>query len=180
MVHAWAMAAAALGAQSSGPGCFADLGSGGGVPALVLLELWPDASALLIEAGRRRAEFLRDSLERLGWAPRSEVVEARAEEVGRDATYRQRFGLVTARSFGSPAVTAECAAPLVSLGGTLVVSEPPSAPDRWPAAPLSQLGLGPGSSVEVDGYHFRVLPQSDPCPERFPRRTGVPSKRPLF
>lgn len=179
IAHARAMAAA-LGAHSSVPGSFADLGSGGGVPALVLLGLWVESSAVLIEAGRRRAGFLLECLDRLGWADRGQVVEARAEDVGRDVAYRWGFELVTARSFGSPAVTAECGAPLLAVGGTLVVSEPPSAPDRWPDAPLSQLGLGPGSSIEVDGFHFRVLPQDRLCQDRFPRRTGVPSKRPLF
>ncbi|MHB1446036.1 MAG: RsmG family class I SAM-dependent methyltransferase [Acidimicrobiales bacterium] len=174
------MAGTAVGTQSGGPRSFADLGSGGGAPALVLLGLWTDSFAVLIEAAQRRAAFLVESLERLGWAQRSEVVEARAEEVGRDVTYRQRFELVTARSFGSPAVTAECGAPLLAVGGILVVSEPPSAPERWPDAALSQLGLGSGTSTEVGGYHFRILPQDDPCPERFPRRTGVPSRRPLF
>ena len=170
------MAAAAPGE----PGSFADLGSGGGVPALVLLELWPDASAVLVEAGQRRAAFLRESLERLGWAQRSEVLEARVEEVDRDVIRRHRFELVTARSFGSPAVTAECAAPLLAVGGALLVSEPPAAAQRWPEAPLTQLGLSPRGSIERGGYHFQLLAQVRLCPDRFPRRTGVPSKRLLF
>ncbi|MHB1854340.1 MAG: RsmG family class I SAM-dependent methyltransferase [Acidimicrobiales bacterium] len=167
-------------AQGHGPGRFADLGSGGGVPALALLGLWPDASAVLIEVGQRRAAFLRDGLAELGWSGRAQVMEARAEEVGRDPAWRQRFDLVTARSFGAPAVTAECAAPLLAVGGTLLVSEPPSPIDRWPAAPLAQLGLEPASPQDSGGYHFVALRQGGPCPERFPRRTGIPAKRPLF
>jgi 16S rRNA (guanine527-N7)-methyltransferase len=101
---------------------------------------------------------------------------------------------VLARSFGRPAVVAECAAPLLRPGGWLVVSEPPGSspedrPDlpsdppgegpRWPAEPLGQLGLTPDQLVHEE-FDYQTLRQADPCPERFPRRDGVPAKRPLF
>jgi len=92
--------------------------------------------------------------------------------------------VVTARSFGPPAVVAECAAPLLRTGGWLVVSEPPDQSDeeaarRWPAEPLAQLGLRPGERLQA-AFDYRVLSQAEPCPERFPRRNGVPARRPLF
>jgi len=157
-----------------------DLGSGGGVPALVLLELWPSAEAVLVEAARRRSAFLSGALAQLGWEGRARVVEARAEEVGRDPEYRGAVGLVTARSFAAPGVTAECAAPLLRPGGRLVVSEPPAAVDRWPAAGLQALGMEAEAELEVAGFHFRLLRQAAVCPDRYPRRTGVPGRRPLF
>ena len=82
-------------------------------------------------------------------------------------------------------MVAECAAPLLRPGGWLVVSEPPpTGPDedpggRWPAESLRQLGLEPADVVHGD-FEFRTLRQIEPCPERFPRRNGVPAKRPLF
>ena len=112
------------------------------------------------------------------------MVAARAEEVGRDPAFRGLMPMVTARSFGAPAVTAECAAPLLRPGGILLVSEPPDGPegpDRWPAGALAELGIeGPGRLIEMGGYHFRRLDQLRRCPDRYPRRTGVPSRRPLF
>ena len=93
-----------------------------------------------------------------------------------------------ARSFGRPAVVAECAAPLLKVGGWLVVSEPPSqasdevedgSPERWPVEPLRQLGLEPQEVVHLR-HTYRTLRQTAPCPERFPRRNGVPAKKPLF
>lgn len=177
LAHGLAMA----GAVQEAPRRFADLGSGGGVPALVLLARWPESEAALIEAGERRSRFLSDACQELGWSGRTRVVAARAEEVGRDPAFRGLMPLVTARSFGPPAVTAECGAPLLRPGGTLLVSEPPEVRGRWPAAALAELGLeGPGQAVEVAGYHFRQLRQVRRCPERYPRRTGVPSRRPLF
>jgi 16S rRNA (guanine527-N7)-methyltransferase len=161
------------------PASAADLGSGGGLPALVLAGLWPASRWLLVEAGQRRAHFLDGAVADLGWVGRVSVVRARAEEVGRRPDARATVELVTARSFGPPAVTAECAAPLLQLGGLLVVSEPPGGGDRWDADALRQLGLVPLGRVEVAAT-YAVLEQVELCPERFPRRTGIPAKRPLF
>jgi 16S rRNA (guanine527-N7)-methyltransferase len=135
----------------------------------------------LVEASVRRAGFLRAAVRDLGLEDRVGVVEERAEGVGRMTEYRGTFDLVVARSFGSPAVLAECAAPLLRAGGRAVVSEPPGgAPDRWPASGLAPLGMAPGPSVQAEGAAYQVLRQDTPCPDRWPRRVGVPAKRPLF
>lgn len=156
-----------------------DLGSGGGVPGLLLATLWERSEWVLLDANERRTAFLEDATRRLGIAGRVVVRRARAEEAGRAAALRGTCDLLTARSFGPPAVTAECAAPFLVVGGTLVVSEPPGAADRWPAPPLAVLGMTPGRRV-VAGATYQAIDQVAPCPERFPRRTGVPAKRPLF
>ena len=159
----------------------ADLGSGGGVPALVLAVRFPETAWVLVEAAARRAAFLREAVEQLGLGARAAVVEDRAEAVGREPRYRGTFDVVTARGFGPPAVVAECAAPLLRVGGRLTVSEPPGgAPARWPAAELAVLGLAPAASVEAAGATYQVLRQVEACPPRWPRRVGIPAKRPLF
>ena len=176
--HARAMAAAV---EPVVPDRAADLGTGGGVPGLVLALRWADTSFLLVEAMRRRADFLAAAVERLDLAGRVTVTSERAETLGRDPVQRAGFDLVTARSFGSPPVTAECAAPLLRAGGRLVTSEPPAGagPDRWPADGLALLGMSL-AGVRRGDYSFAVLRQDVPCPERYPRRVGVPAKRPLF
>lgn len=103
-----------------------DLGSGGGIPGLILSTCWPEAQLVLLDSNERRTAFLSDALIGLPGGATAEVVRGRAEEIGRDDRYRERFELVTARSFGSPAVTAECGAPLMVIDGLMVVSEPPS------------------------------------------------------
>ena len=179
--HAAGFAAAI---QSSGSGSLeqaADLGSGGGVPALPLLLHFVDCRWILVESAVRRAAFLRQAVLALGVVDRVVVIEARAETVGRDPRWRGRLDLVTARGFGSPAVTAECAAPLLAAGGRAVVSEPPGGdPGRWPAAGLALLGMARGPSITAGGAAFQVLDQQERCGDRFPRRVGVPAKRPLF
>ena len=163
------------------PKSAADLGSGGGVPGLVLACRWPDTSVALIESGERRAAFLIEAVIRLGLGGRVRVIADRAESAGHDPACRAAFDLVTARSFGPPAVTAECAAPLLRPGGRLVVSEPPrEEEERWPEAGLAALGMEPASVMGSAFFHFRVIRQVRECPPDFPRRTGVPTKRPLF
>ncbi len=160
-----------------------DLGSGGGVPGLVLAVERPDLRLLLLDANRRRCTFLDEAIGALGAIDRVTVIEGRAEELARMPELRSSADAVVSRSFGSPAVTAECGSPFLRVGGSLVVSEPPdvSASDnRWPADGLAQLGLRDRGRLEHEGVGIRVLEQQLPCPEGFPRRTGVPAKRPLF
>jgi 16S rRNA (guanine527-N7)-methyltransferase len=169
-----------------------DLGSGGGLPGLVVAQQWPDARLVLLEANQRRAQFLERAVSTCGLGDRVEVVQERAEIAGRDTTYRETFDGVVVRSFGPPAVVAECAAPLLLVGGWLIVSEPPieggdepssdGAPDesgRWPADQLRQFGLEPVAFVR-NQFGYQVLRQQQACPERFPRRNGMPSKKPIF
>jgi len=108
------------------------------------------------------------------------VLGDRAEHVGRDPAHRGTYDLAVARGFGPPAVVAECAAPLLRVGGTLVVSDPPGGePGRWPAEGLAPLGMAPEGVAVAEAAYQRVR-QVQPCPARFPRRAGVPAKRPLF
>lgn len=165
-----------------------DLGSGGGLPGLVLHQVWPDTEVVLLEANERRAEFLKSELARTAAeegpsADSVEVVRGRAEGVAHQAGYRERFEGVSSRSFGAPAVVAECGAPFLVTGGLLVVSEPPEGDGRarWPEAGLAEVGLGVGEATRIDDrFNYRVLPKQRSTPDRFPRRDGIPSKRPLF
>jgi 16S rRNA (guanine527-N7)-methyltransferase len=162
-----------------------DLGSGGGLPGLVIAMRWPATTLVLLDANERRAEFLQRAVRRCGLGERVTVVHQRAEVGGRDPDYRGTFDGVVVRSFGAPAVVAECGAPFLRQGGWLIVSEPPGASDenghrdRWPADGVAQVGLEPGEFVR-EGFGYQVLHQREACPERFPRRNGVPAKQPLF
>ena len=162
------------------PRVFVDLGSGGGLPGLVLLARW-SARGILIDSMGRRTAFLREVLL---WpeAPSGGSVEiGRAEELARREDLDSLADLVTSRSFGPPAVTAECAVRFLKVGGLLVVSEPPvdDEVDRWPADGLSRLGMvSRGYQRHEAGY--QVLEKVGRTPEQFPRAIGIPGKRPLF
>lgn len=169
--------AARLAAELDEPVEALDLGSGAGIPGLALAGLWPASRWVLVDAALRRTRLLEDAVGRLGWADRVEVIHARAEDLGRDARWRGRFDLVTARLFGPPAAAAECAAPLLRIGGILAVTEPPEPdPDRWPAAGVATLGF---ELLEPRPGLQRLRLVTEP-PARFPRKAGVPVRRPLF
>ena len=158
-----------------------DLGSGGGVPGLVLAADWPEARFTLLDGSLKRCDFLLEAVEKLGWSDRVTVLCGRAEDLGHALMLRASFDLVVARSFAAPAVTAECAACFMEPGAMLVVSEPPEdlAGDRWNPQGLAELGLGPARILN-EAPRLAVMELVEICPERFPRWVGVPSKRPLF
>jgi 16S rRNA (guanine527-N7)-methyltransferase len=183
--HAQGFAAIARRLGGDGADHLVDLGAGGGLPGLVVATDCPEVTVALLEANGRRSAFLRRVVERLGLEARVSVLEERAEVCGREQGSRAGFDGVLARSFGRPAVLAECAAPLLKVGGWLLVSEPPRSEGegpqdtRWPTEPLRQFGLEPAEVIH-EGFEYRILRQREPCPDRFPRRNGVPAKKPLF
>lgn len=156
-----------------------DLGSGGGLPAFPLIERLPATRWSLVESRTGRAERLAVAVERLGWAERVTVVRARAEEVGH-GPLRGTADLVLARSFGRPAVVAECGAPLLANDGRIVVSEPPSTDGRWPADGLARVGLVAGEVLRGLVGRYQVLELAGVVPRELPRRPGVAKRRPLF
>jgi 16S rRNA (guanine527-N7)-methyltransferase len=163
------------------PAQLVDLGSGGGVPGIVLALRWEATEVALVESSTRRAAFLRDAVATLALESRVVVLEGRAETIARDPVRREKFEVVTARSLATPAVTAELAAGLARPGGFVIVSEPP-VPDRarWPATMPDGLGLGPARPRAAADAHFVVLAKVDPTGARIPRPAGRVAKRPLW
>ncbi len=154
-----------------------DLGSGGGVPALVVGSL-VSGELVMVERRTRRADALELAITELGWRDRATV---RTEDVTETARSELRGGadVVLARSFGPPAVVAEHAAPLLRVGGRLIVTGPPS-PPTWPAAGLAAVGLGPLRWERPDGWSVGVAQLVAVCPDRFPRSGDLPRRSPLF
>lgn len=154
-----------------------DLGSGNGLPGLVVATALP-RRVLLVEASAARCDFLRWAVAALDLADRVEVVEGTAEMAGRDPDLRGRAGSVIARSFGPPATTVECAVGFLSVGGRILVAEPPAAdPTRWPEEGLAELGLvdrGPRAGG------LRELVVVAPVDDRWPRAAPRPRRTPLF
>jgi 16S rRNA (guanine527-N7)-methyltransferase len=165
------------------PRSVVDLGTGGGLPGVVLRSCWPECRLVLLDANQRRTEFLAGVAGRWKGRGEVEVVRGRAEDTARSPRFRQQSDLVVSRSFGVPAVAVECGAPFLSIGGLMVVSEPPDSPpaDRWPAAGLAKVGLQAGDRIRLDDrFGYQVLRKSQPTDDRYPRRVGIPAKRPLF
>lgn len=126
------------------PSCrtIVDLGSGGGLPGLVIAVRRPDVTMVLTDRRERRMDLLRLACAQLGVSERVSVETADVTRLGRDPRFAERFDVVTARAFGEPMWTLECARRFVRPGGTIIVSEPPAtAAERWPIASIAALQL---------------------------------------
>ncbi|MDX6426930.1 MAG: rRNA (guanine527-N7)-methyltransferase [Gaiellaceae bacterium] len=146
-------------------GPIVDVGSGGGAPGIPLAHALPDRVVVLLEAERRKSEFL----ER--WAPpNARVVWGRAEEQELDWA-----GVAVAKALAQPPAAAEWCLPLVREGGAVVLWVGPTA-DADRVAAVAQR-IGGELAAAADG--FLVLRKIAPTPPGFPRRTGVAKKRPL-
>jgi len=166
-------------AVGEAPASFVDLGTGGGVPGLPLQLTWPRARGILVESRRQRCRFLTEALSALHLADRAEVECGRAEALARRPDQRQTAELVVARSFGPPAVTAECAVAFLAPGGLAVIAEPPDPEaSRWPDRELAALGFTLEGTGRAGAFGFARLRRRGPLDERWPRR--MPAKRPLW
>lgn len=161
----------------------ADLGSGAGLPGLALAIALPGTAVTLVESSARKCAFLEHALTRCELA-NARVVNARAEAwpEGLDA-----FELVTARALAPLEVVVEYAAPLLAVGGTLVVWRGRRDPEAEASAAraAAEVGLEPVAVVAVRPYpavqnrHLHVMSKVTPTPLGFPRRPGMALKRPL-
>ena len=122
-----------------------DLGSGGGLPGLVIATRLRNVSVVLTDRRERRMDLLRLACARLSLDSRVTVLTVDVVALARDPAFRGRFDVVTARAFGDPLWTLACAVPFLGDGGVIVVSEPPHVDEdlRWPQAEVDQLGLVP-------------------------------------
>ena len=166
----------------------ADVGSGAGFPGVPVAIAVGGCRVTAIEANARRAAFLERVRAELGLDNFS-VVRGRAESVGRDPAHRERYDIVLARAVAPLATLAELCMPLCRVGGELIAHKGRGAAGEVEAArrALRDTGGGPARVVEVDprvvgpGADARlvVVPKIAPTPGRFPRRDGVPARRPL-
>ena len=158
---------AAVQLVESFPGLIVDVGSGGGAPGIPLAAALPGREVTLLEANRRRAEFLESVAAEF---PNVRVVWGRAEE-----QELERFGVAVARALAPPPVAAEWCLPLVGVGGAAILWVGPSA--DLVAAERAAEQLGAVAAAGRSG--LLVLRKVVPTPPGFPRRPGIARKRPL-
>jgi 16S rRNA (guanine527-N7)-methyltransferase len=162
-----------------------DIGSGAGLPALVLATALPDTSITALESQRKKCHFIAETAGVLGLG-NVRVCCERAEEHAR-GDWRETYDVAVSRAVGSLPVVAEYSLPLVRTGGHMVAMKGSiSDQERIQAeAALDILGAGSLQAVKMDPFpgaenRWVYLAQKRvPTPDFFPRRAGVPSKRPL-
>jgi 16S rRNA (guanine527-N7)-methyltransferase len=144
-----------------------DVGSGGGTPGIPIAASLPERDVTLLEAERRKCDFLR------GWEgelPNLHVVWGRAEEQPVDA-----YGVVLAKALANPPVAAEWCLPLVRPGGAAILWVGATADPAAVALVAERLAAEPVAAPAG----FLVLRKLGPTPPGFPRRPGIAKKRPL-
>lgn len=162
-----------------------DVGSGGGLPAVVLAIALPASRIAAVEATGKKARFIEAAAADLSLG-NLEVLTGRAEDIGR-GTRRESFDVAVVRAVSSLPVVAELALPLVKVGGSLVaMTGTVSDEERTEAASaLAILGGDHFEDVQVEPFagaenrFLRVARKTSSTPSEFPRRAGTPAKRPL-
>jgi len=158
---------------------YVDVGSGAGFPGIPVA-LAAGVETTLIEATAKKAKFLERALRELGIAGR--VVAQRAEVAGRDSSLRERFASGTARAVASAPAVAELVVPLLAVGGEACLQRGEIEEAERTALADAALVLGAELVAEQEVSETRrilIVRKHGPTPLRFPRRTGIPVKRPL-
>lgn len=162
-----------------------DIGSGAGFPGLPLAIAVPSLSVTMIEARRKKCEFIEKTVMKLG-LDNAFVLASRAEDAGR-SEMRATFDIAFARAVGSIAEVLEYCFPLLKTGGSALLQRGDRSPgDEKQARQVAEL-LG-GTLVRIESVkpysdaknlHIWVFSKNSHTPDRFPRRAGVARKRPL-
>jgi len=163
-------------------GPLVDIGSGGGFPAIPLV-IVTGMEATVIESVAKKARFLESVVAALGLPVN--VRAQRAEEAARDPALRERFASATARAVGSAPAVLELTLPFLALGGVAVLQRGRFTDSERVATQDAALVLGGALREEIrperldDERRILLVVKERPTGPRFPRRAGVPAKRPL-
>lgn len=160
-----------------------DVGSGGGLPGLPLKIMRPDLALTLVEADQAKAAFLVQACASLGLKD-VDVVARRAEEVGQDPRYRERFDVAVARALAPMPVLVELCLPLVRVGGRLLAQKTETEDVGGAAHAIDVLGgslraVADAPSGARQGGTVVIVDKVRPTPASYPRRPGLPKRKPL-
>lgn len=166
--------------------CLIDVGTGAGFPGLPLKIIQPDLKLTLVESVGKKADFCQHIVQSLHLED-VQIVQERAEAVGQDAAHRENYDWAVARAVGNMQILAEYLIPLVKVGGAVLAMKGESGPAEAHAAENAFDLLGghlrkiipitlPGV---VEQRYLVVVDKIAATPHQYPRRVGLPAKRPL-
>lgn len=163
-----------------------DVGTGAGFPGIPLKILFPSMHLTLVDSVKKKTDFCRHIVQELGLGG-VDVIRERAERLGKEDGHREKYDWALARAVAQLSELSEYLLPLVKVGGRMLAMKGDSGPAEAHAA---------GEAIDLLGGHLRQLEQLHlpgviedrylviidkvaPTPEKYPRRVGIPAKRPL-
>lgn len=173
-------------AQRPLPFSLIDVGSGAGFPGLPLKIVLPDIQLTLLESVVKKTAFLEYLVATLN-LPGVTILAARAEEAGRQPGHREHYDVAVARAVAALRVASEYTLPLVKVGGVVILQK-----GQYPTTEIAEmsnaLGILGGKLIQVlpvtvpnleGARHLVVLQKRKPTPSQYPRRPGLPAKKPI-
>lgn len=165
-------------------GKFIDVGTGGGFPGVAVFIARPDLSVTLLDSTKKKLTFIESALEQLGL--KAQIVHARAEEAAGNACYREKYDLAVARAVAPLNRLTEYCLPFVRPGGHFVAMKGANAKAEMQEANTAIRILG-GSLKEIKKLNLPLagernlilIEHSAPAPAKYPRASGIISKKPL-
>jgi 16S rRNA (guanine527-N7)-methyltransferase len=159
-----------------------DVGTGGGVPGLVVAIFRPELQVTLLDSTGKKVRFLEETSKVLGLTNVTPV-HGRAEDLARDAAFRESFDCGTARAVARLATLVELVLPFVRPGGFAVFPKGESAQAETDEASQA-IGFVGGKNPRLvpsslDDTRYVIIDKNVKTPDRFPRRVGIPGKRPI-
>lgn len=160
-----------------------DLGCGAGFPGIPLLIMRPDIKLTLLDSTGKKLDFVSEALDALGLE--AEVLHGRAEELGQNPDYREKYDIVVSRAVARLNTLCELALPLVKPGGTFIPMKGASAAEESKSAYTAVKTLGGSLEKSIDftltdgSRSLLIIKKLSPTPPKYPRHGSQISKKPL-
>lgn len=163
-----------------------DVGTGAGFPGIPLKIMFPDLEVTLLDSLNKRIKFLDSVINELG-LDKISTIHGRAEDIGRDENYREKYDLCVSRAVANLSTLSEYCVPFIRKGGTFISykSEFSEEEKKEAAKAISILGgkIEKSEIVKLPftdiNRSFIVIDKNKVTPSKYPRKAGVPSKKPI-
>ena len=172
--------------KANPPNSLIDVGTGAGFPGLPIKILYPQLKLTLVESVGKKAMFCQHIVRVLG-LEHVEVIKSRAEDLGQNLQYREKYDWAVARAVANLNVLSEYLLPLVKLGGTMLAQKGENGPAEAQSAEKAMRMLG-GRLRELipvylpgvaDDRYLVLVDKVAATPPKYPRKPGIPAKQPL-